>query len=276
MRAVETRVSSRYRVLAVLLMALTEVGLQKLLDHIDLRQLRRIRKRVLQAEGYGSQKIMIRDEVRALLDGVESEDQSLCVIDGGANIGEYTAEILAQSPSATVLSFEPSPESFQILAARFENDQRVKAIRKALGESSSKQQLFSDYKGSSLSSLVDRDLRHFGLVFGESVEVEVVRLSDWLANNFFQPLALKLDIEGTELRVLEDAVHNIESLQTIAFEFGGANLDSRTIFRDFWNIFSENSWAVYRITTRGLIEISSYSEFDEVYVKCDYVARRRS
>lgn len=193
-------------------MALTDVQLRRLLGHIDLHQLRRIRKRVLQAEGYGSQEVTIRDEVSALLEGVDSEDQSICVVDGGANIGDYTAEILAQSPPATVLSFEPSPESFQILAARFENVQGVKAIRKALGETSSKQQLFFDHKGSSLSSLVNRDLRHFGLVFSQSVEVEVVSLSVWLANNFFQTLALKLDIEGTELRVLEDALHNIGSL----------------------------------------------------------------
>ena len=264
-----------YRFLAILIITRSDFQMRNLLGRLDFRQLRRIRKRIMQAEGYGSSEITIGDEVSALLDGIDLKGLPPVVIDGGANVGDYTAEILAKSPSATVYSFEPSPESFQILTLRFEGDHRVIVQGKALGKKSSVEKLFFDREGSSLSSLVKRDLRHFGIEGRESVEVDVVRLSDWCATNGVQPVALKLDIEGAELPVIEDAVKNIESLSIIAFEFGGANLDSRTIFRDFYNFFSEKNWTVSRLTISGLVDIPAYSEFDEIYVKCDYVARRK-
>lgn len=263
-----------FRTLARLITSLDDFQLSRLLGHIHIRELRRIRKRVLQAEGFGSAGITIANEVSALLNCVNSKSLPLSVIDAGAHIGDYTAEILAQSPSTKVYAFEPNPQSFEIIKNRFLGDERVSAIEKALGKSSSNERLFFDRGGSSLSSLVKRDLRHFGLEFSENVMVEVVRLSSWCKINSVQPVALKLDIEGAELPVLQDAVQNIESLQRIAFEFGGANLDSRTVFRDFHDLFSENNWIVARLTGSGLIDIPTYTEFDEVFVKTDFVARK--
>jgi len=262
------------RTLARVITSLNDSQMSTLLGHIPTRELRRVRKRVLQAEGYNSARITISDEVSALLDCVNSKNLPLSVIDAGAHTGDYTAEILAKSPNAMVYAFEPNPESFEILKDRFRGDERCSAIGKALGESSSIEPLFHDRLGSRLSSLVKRDLRHFGLDFSESVMVEVVRLSSWCTINSVQPVALKLDIEGAELPVLQDAVQNIESLQVISFEFGGANLDSRTVFRDFHNLFSENNWTVARLSGSGLIDIPTYSEFDEVFVKSDFVARK--
>ena len=66
-----------------------------------------------------------------------------------------------------------------------------------------------------------------------------------------------------ELSVLEGCYNSIKYIKNIQFEFGGANIDSRTFFQDFWYFFQSKEFELFRITPFGLIEINNYSEQDE-------------
>lgn len=72
-----------YRLLAILIMTRSDFQMRELLGRLDFGQLRRIRKRIMQAEGYGSSEIAIGDEVSALLDGIDLKGLPPVVIDGG-------------------------------------------------------------------------------------------------------------------------------------------------------------------------------------------------
>ena len=84
---------------------------------------------------------------------------------------------------------------------------------------------------------------------------------------------LKLDIEGTEIKVIEDIKNNLDKIHLIQFEFGEENIGSRTFFKDFWDIFNENNFLVYRYTHKNfLIEIKEYTEYDEFFRYTNYIA----
>ena len=88
---------------------------------------------------------------------------------------------------------------------------------------------------------------------------------------------LKLDVEGHELAVLAGAGNMLLTgkIKYIQFEFGGCNIDSRTFFRDFYNLLNPR-YQIYRVLTDGLKPISAYRETDEIFVTTNYFAAIRN
>ena len=144
----------------------------------------------------------------------------------------------------------------------------------ALGSKNSKETLWSDTKGSSLSSLTKRRLDHFGTDFGQSESCEVVTLDSWASSTKVIPSLIKIDVEGHELDVLKGGLKTLALAQVIQFEFGGCNIDTRTFFKDFWYLLTEAGFQIHRISEGGPIRISHYSEQDEFFRTTNYLAVR--
>jgi hypothetical protein len=85
---------------------------------------------------------------------------------------------------------------------------------------------------------------------------------------------LKLDTEGHELSVLEGARRLLESraIDTIQFEFGGANIDSRTFLRDIVDVLRPTH-GVYRLLKDG-VEPLRNDEREEIFTYANYIAVR--
>lgn len=81
-----------------------------------------------------------------------------------------------------------------------------------------------------------------------------------------------MDIEGNELKALQGAEKLLKEgrIRAIQIEFGGCNIDSRTYFRDFWNLLHEN-FEVYRILKNGLWKIEQYAEKMECFCNMNYL-----
>jgi hypothetical protein len=84
-----------------------------------------------------------------------------------------------------------------------------------------------------------------------------------------------MDIEGHELFALKGAFEALKTkIQLMQFEFGGANIDSRTYFIDFWRLLSPN-FEIFKLTGKGLISIKNYSEINEIFLNTTYYAKRK-
>lgn len=75
--------------------------------------------------------------------------------------------------------------------------------------------------------------------------------------------------------MLKGAVLSLPNIELIQFEFGGANLDARTTFQDFWYFLKEFNYSIFIISCSGIRELEQYSEIDEIYVATNYLAARR-
>ena len=138
--------------------------------------------------------------------------------------------------------------------------------------------LYSDFQGSGLGSLANRDLRHLGLEMSEKEAVESTTLDIFCKQHQIHCIDfLKLDIEGFEYHALKGAGGLIQDkkIKFIQFEFGGADIDTRTFFRDFYLLLSPK-FKIYRILKNGLQPVEKYSEFDEVFVTTNYLAELKS
>ena len=213
-------------------------------------------------------------EVKFVSKFLEKNKDNL-LIDVGGFEGKYTDELLKYFPESHITIFEPSYEKYLFLTKKFQNNPKVKIENFATSNFSGNAKLYSNNTSDTLATLNRRKDKNRGREFLLEEEIEVIRLSDYwkkvLKNKNID--LLKLDIEGTEIKVIEDIKNNLDKIHLIQFEFGEANIGSRTFFKDFWDIFNENNFLVYRYTHKNfLIEIKEYTEYDEFFRYTNYIA----
>ena len=208
------------------------------------------------------------------------QEQPVTLFDVGANVGEFTLEILEafQGQQFQLYAFEPSTRASTQLKQRVPALANVHVVQKALSTQEGTAELFFPNEGSALASLHQRDLRHVNQDFGKTELVKITTLDSFCKDNKIQHVhLLKIDVEGHELAVLKGAKGMMDrnAVEVIQFEFGGTSIDSRSYFRDFFHLLSPN-YRIYRILPKGLRELVSYSEKLEVFQSANYLAIRRS
>lgn len=226
-------------------------------------------------QGKGSGAFSTEVEARMALDFLSKRGiNKPIVLDIGANIGSYAAAIEKFAPQASIFAFEPSSVARKKLEDKFMGNNSVVIVPLALGNTISKETLWSDTPGSGLASLTKRRLEHFGIEFNQSETVNVATLDSWAESTKVVPNLVKMDVEGHELEVLRGGLETLAHTQVVQFEFGGCNIDTRTFFQDFWYLLTEAGFTFYRISDHGPIHIPQYSEQDECFRTTNYLAVR--
>ena len=204
------------------------------------------------------------------------KDKSVTLFDVGANVGEFTLEILEafRNQQFFLYAFEPSDHASAQLREKVSALPNVQVIQKALGDKETTADLFAPTAGSALGSLHQRDLSQYNISFSPNEKVTVTTLDKFCFENKIDRIhLLKIDVEGYELAVLKGAAAMIErnAIEVIQFEFGGTSLDSRTYFKDFFLLLSPK-YKIYRILPKGLRELPKYSERLEIFQSANYLA----
>lgn len=197
------------------------------------------------------------------------------IFDVGGNHGGYTKAVRSIfSDEVTIHAFEPSVKTFAIFKEHTQQITGVVANNIGLGENEATLTLFSNTEGSGLASVYDRKIEHYGIVMDQKEEVKISTVDLYCKQmNINNILLLKLDIEGHEFSALKGAAGMLKAkaIQCIQFECGGTNIDSRTYFKDFYDLLSPQ-YRIYRILKTGLFEIKRYSETNEVFLSVNYLA----
>jgi FkbM family methyltransferase len=226
-------------------------------------------------QGKGAGGHSIDEEVRAALGFLPPE--GAVVLDVGANKGLWSRALLAGAGQrlARLVAFEPSQHNWAEIEAIA--DPRLMLIRAAVSDQAGSAVLHMDEAGSGLASLLNRDLDHVGLAFGQREEVKTIRLDSICDELGIGRIDfLKLDIEGHELAALRgaEALLKRNAIRALSFEFGGANIDSRTYFRDFWTLLQrEHGFTISRIVPGSNPElVTRYHERLECFATTNFLA----
>jgi len=132
------------------------------------------------------------------------------IIDCGANIGLSTIYFKTKYPLAKIISFEPDPYVFETLTKNIEltNNNGITLINKGLGKISETKKFFSEGADGGRIALPEDDQNII------SIEIEI--LSPYLK----EPVdMLKIDIEGSELEVLEESSNELKNVKNIFIEY---------------------------------------------------------
>ncbi|MCP4001325.1 MAG: FkbM family methyltransferase [Gammaproteobacteria bacterium] len=245
---------------------------------------RRLQKRVRKAQelmGIGSgEDVSSSGEASVFETLKQSSATSYTVFDIGANQGQFLKLTLdnLQMDKLTIHCFEPGVQTFKMLSDSAVKNERIKLNNIGMGNKKYEATLHFDAAGSGLASLTKRQLDHFDIEMNESETVRIDTIDNYCAENQITHIdLLKIDIEGHELDALEGAsgMFAKQAIDTVTFEFGGCNIDTKTYFRDFWNFFVNLDFKLYRITPSGyLYEINSYKEILEQFRTSNFLAKR--
>ncbi len=136
-------------------------------------------------------------------------------IDVGAHTGKILAEFVRLAPEGKHIAYEPLPQMYERLTARFPDvDVRRAALSNATGHST-----FRHIKNRpAYSGLKERT--YPGPVQVEMIEVDTEELDRSLPSGYV-PSLIKIDVEGAELEVIQGAIQTITTHKPIVvFEHG--------------------------------------------------------
>ncbi len=140
------------------------------------------------------------------------------IIDAGAHIGLATLYFKKQYPLSRIVTIEPEPQNFMILGRNiWENKlSNITTVQAALATESGKTTLHVDQKKSWRSTTSQLQDAWNGELPSEPITVNAITLSSLLT----EPVdLLKLDIEGSELAVLQEADAQLGLVDQLFIEF---------------------------------------------------------
>ena len=188
------------------------------------------------------------------------------VVNCGANQGMWTADAGPAGPPAGKMAAHRAMAEYAQKCRRLPG---VTVIETAVGEEPSVMQMYVPEGLSGWMSLHPRGDSFVRGVDFTPRPVQVVKLDDLLREHGIGRVAfLKLDLEGHELFALRGAADYLGRgrIPALTFEFGSANVNSRTFFRDFWDLLTPLGYGIHRIVPGGrTVRIARYDETLEFF-----------
>ena len=148
-----------------------------------------------------------------------------CVIDIGANVGQFAHSIFELAPAARVLSIDPIPSNVEACQQRFSGKPGYRAVQAAVGRQSGPNVTFKVHPYSQASSMLPPSSaarQSFRSLDGEMTEIStpMFALDDLMRSQsgFETVHLLKIDVEGFEAQVLEGANETLSRSRALLVE----------------------------------------------------------
>ena len=196
------------------------------------------------------------------------------IIDGGANVGDYSIIVNQIMPDCKIYAFEPVEATFQQFLANIKDLQNIVPIKKGLFKENCELEinLFDSNEHSSIYS-IDGIANKFG-----SQTIGLIRGDDFIKeNNIVSIDFLKLDIEGAEY----DALLGFENafkegiVKLVQFEYGFINISTKKLLIDFYTFFEANGYIVGKVFPKN-VEFRNYNFKYEDFIGPNFVAVKKT
>lgn len=242
-----------------------------------------VARRLLKLAGIGQGGIVAKSgEIEAMAAALERSARGRdrpVFFDVGANIGEWSTAVLARWADSELHLFEPSQNHLALLREALTGRDNAFINDCALGMEQGKATLFKNDDVTGLASMTRRDLGHLGIEMDITENIRVDTIDGYCKAHGIEHIDyLKIDVEGHELDVLKGAhgMLGADAIDTIQFEFGGCNIDTRTYFRDFHTLLGRIGFEFFVIGPGGRLNpVGPYREFLEQFSTTNFVAVRK-
>lgn len=197
------------------------------------------------------------------------------IIDGGANVGDYSVLANQIMPDCTIYAFEPVEATFQHLLSNIQGLQNVVPIKKGLFKENCDLEI-NLFNSNEHSSIYDIE----GLPQGSDQKqtIELVRGDDFIRDhNIASVDFLKLDIEGAEYDALlgfENAIKH-GTIKAVQFEYGYINISTKKLLIDYYNFFEANGYILGKVFPK-IVEFRKYHFKYEDFIGPNFIAVKKA
>ena len=174
----------------------------------------------------------IKNKNYEYLDNLQSINSESVVLDFGANIRDVT-EIIFKKYKSYLFAYEPNIVCFNYMKKRFANFAKIKVFNCAVSNFSGKGHLYfhKNAKGNNdinyiegASLRIDKD----NVDINKNIEVDIIDIKKIL-NDYQKIDLIKIDIEGSEYKILPEIINNKNKIKSVICELHG-NPDGKKIY----------------------------------------------
>lgn len=177
------------------------------------------------------------------LDIVRTKEDISLIFDVGANVGQTAMSFVETFPNASIHSFEPILDTYNLLLKKSKNHPNIKPVQSALGAEKGSVEIILN-SDSQINSIKNQN-------FDNNAPTELIFIdtgeSYCLKNNIYHIDLLKIDTEGFEISVLKGFGREflIEKVKFVYCEVGFNKDDPyKSYFSDVENYIKECGFVV--------------------------------
>jgi len=210
-----------------------------------------------------------RNGERWLLQRVGKEPMHT-VLDVGANVGKWALMAEEILPSATIYALEAVPATAVLLRDAVRDHARIRPFSLGLAAHSGTMTVNYDPRASTHATVTAYPHRHNA----QPVQCSVATGDEFLAAEGLDRIDfLKLDVEGAEHLVLQglESALRARRVRMIQFEYGRANILTRYLLHDFYELFRSYGYTVGKIFP-DFVDFRDYDLGDEDFLGPNYLA----
>ncbi|WP_299250036.1 FkbM family methyltransferase [uncultured Cytophaga sp.] len=216
--------------------------------------------------------------IKEYIDSLKKTDTPYTFFDIGANKGEYTSLLIelmrSKHSEYLVHMFEPVENSYENILKNIQDKKHFVLNKVGVSDRADVLNIYYNKSGSPLASLYQRDIKEYNISLNQHEKINLIRLDTYIQErNIVHIHLLKIDVEGHEIAAfngLGDFL-NAEFIDVIQFEYGGANIDSRTYLKDFFMLLETRGFQLFKIQKNSL-EPSSYRAIMENFKHSNFIA----
>ena len=197
------------------------------------------------------------------------------IIDGGANVGDYSVMANQIMPDCKIYAYEPVEATFQHLLSNIKDLKNVVPIKKGLFKENCELSinLFASNEHSSIY-----DIEGLPQSSNQKQTIELVRGDDFMRNqNIASVDFLKLDVEGAEYDALlgfETAIKN-GAIKAVQFEYGYINISTKKLLIDYYTFFEANGYVLGKVFPK-IVEFRKYHFKYEDFIGPNFIAVKKT
>jgi FkbM family methyltransferase len=216
--------------------------------------------------------------INTILSEFKKRQNDVTIFDIGANVGNYSELLLEKSAKLNLNIklhlFEPTEGCFGVLEKKFSKYSNVICNKTGLSDKKQNAIIYYDRDKSGLASLYKRNLKAYDLQLCKQENIRLDTAADYIEEKGLEHIDfVKIDVEGHEVAAFKGFADFLDSdfIDYLQFEYGGANLDSKTSLMEIYDLLEGKGFKIAKIMPSGL-EIRSYKPFMENYQYANYVA----
>ena len=195
------------------------------------------------------------------------------LIDIGASVGDFINQMLERNDKLRVIAFEPVPEVYKSLSARYTDYPNFTAYNLALGDKDGEVEFYAnEYTySSSVLPMSDAHINEFPYTRNANlINVAISRLDTLInASNLNKPILVKVDVQGFEKQVIAGGKELLSHVDYIIIEVSFVELyDNQPLFDEI-NLQMNHLGFLYNGNIEQLIskKTGSVLQADALYVK---------